>query len=306
MKSVKVKVNGAQFRGHSVLGEPHESSLAGALWALRPTRFLRRVPGRETLLVDISELERPFAVSGTTPKELAEISRANPQSRLAVLKRHRGGEPRDAWFEMLHRGPLRSPARREAENLAGLASAGIPVPAALAYWESVPRGLTRPGSRFQGSLLLMEYLPHRETLRDLVWAKDPRARELLRELAGIVGGMHGAGWYHRDLYMEHVILAERGLVILDAGRARRQDRPLSRWFAKDLAALWTSRAPGLSKRANMQFLGYWGRAFGNATLGRPLVDKELRAWLPLIERRGRKLLDHAPRHVHSDGSPADE
>lgn len=306
MKCVEATVEGARFRGRSGLGEQAESGLAGALWALRPSRFLRRVPGRETFLVDISDLQRPVPVDGTAPRDLADFAAQNPQKHLAVLKRHRGGESRDAWFELLHRGPLRSPARREAENLLGLAEAGVPVPAPLAYWESVPRGLGRPGSRFPGSILLMEYLPHRETLRELVWAGDSRARPLLRELAGIVGGMHGAGWYHRDLYMEHVVLADRGLVILDAGRARQQPKPLARWFAKDLAALWTSRSPELSKRANMVFLARWGQIFGMRTLGRALTVDELRGWLPLIERRGKKLLAHAPRHVHTNPSAKDE
>jgi hypothetical protein len=306
VKSVEVIVEGAKFRGRSGLGEQAESGLAGALWALRPSRYLRRVPNRETLLVDITDLKQPVHVDGADPASLADFAHKNPQKRLAVLKRHRGGASRDAWFEMLHRGPLRSPARREAENLAGLALAGVSVPAPLAYWESSPRGLTAPGSRFWGSLLLMEYLPHRETLHDLVWAGDSRARPLLGELAGIVGDMHGAGWYHRDLYMEHVILSERGLAILDAGRARQQARPLARWFEKDLAALWTSRSPELPKRANMQFLYRWGQTFGMHTLGRGLTVDELRCWLPRIGRRGKKLLAHAPRHVHADPPAKDE
>ena len=246
---------------------------------LAPGRFLRRVPDRETFVVDLSDLEAPRAVDGTTPAEISAFAAENPEARLAVLKRFRGGEGRDAWFEVLHRGAERSPARREAGNLAGLTAAGVPVPRPLAFWESVPRGLGRPGKRYGRSMVLMEYVPHVETLREVVWAEDSRAASLLAELAPLVGAMHGAGWYHRDLYMEHVILAPDGLCLLDAGRARHQERPLARWFAKDLAALWTSRAPGMDKRANMRFLARWGAAFGEATQGRPLRGAELRDWL---------------------------
>jgi tRNA A-37 threonylcarbamoyl transferase component Bud32 len=298
--TVQVNGSGARFRGKSGLGELDSEKLVTGLLGLSPGRFLRRVPNRETFVVDLSDLAAPRAVDGTSPAEISALAAANPDSRLAVLKRFRGGEPRDAWFEVLHSAVERSPARREAENLAGLAAASVPVPRALGYWESVPRGLGRPGKRFGSSMLLMEYVPHTETLRDVVWAGGGRGGLLLGKLAPLVGAMHGAGWYHRDLYMEHVILGPGGLCLLDAGRARHQERPLARWFAKDLAALWTSRAPGMDKRANMLFLARWGEAFGMATQGRPLRGSELRKWLGPIQKRGQRIQAHAPRHSHSD------
>ena len=159
MDAVEVNVGGARFRGKSGLGELDSPSLVAGLLALSPSRFLRRVPDRETFVVDLSDLAVPRALDGTTPVEISALAAAKPGSRLAVLKRFRGGEPRDAWFEVLHGGGERSPARREAENLAGLAAAAVPVPGPLGYWESAPRGIGRPGKRYGRSMVLMEYVP---------------------------------------------------------------------------------------------------------------------------------------------------
>ena len=300
MDAVEVIVGGARFRGKSGLGEQDSPSLVAGLLDLSPGRFLRRLPNRETFAVDLSDLAAPRILDVATPLEISALAAANPGLRLALLKRFRYGEPRDAWFEVLHSGGERSPARREAENLAALAAAALPFPKPLGYWESDPRGFRRPGKRYGRSMVLMEYVPHTETLRDVVWAGDDRTGALLGELAPLIGRMHGAGWYHRDLYIEHVILGPHGLCLLDAGRARHQERPLARWFAKDLAALWSSRAPGMDKRANMQFLARWGAVFGMATRGLPLRGKALRDWLAPIQKRGLRIQGHTPRHSHSD------
>ncbi len=146
---------------------------------------------------------------------------------LAVVKRFEGDLARDVWYERF-RGRRRSPARREFDGLRGLGAAGLPVPEAFGWIER--------GSR---SLVVMGYVPHRETVAQrLIGADATERRRLVGEVAQITARMHAAGWYHRDLYLNHFVLGPGGgLVLLDLGRARWERQPRRRWHHKDLGAL---------------------------------------------------------------------
>ena len=264
------------------------AALAEALLALEPRAALRRLPDRQTFLVDPGapgELPRCLDVDGD-PVGLDPRPGGRPPW---VVKCHRGGRGRQAVGEALRElvagSAPRSPGRREAETLAALAALGLPVPAPLLWARRGPVSLT-----------VLAFVPHPRTLRGAVEAGELSAARL-DELAALVARLHAAGWYHRDLYLDHLLETGDGLVLIDAGRARRDPLPRLRWLAKDLAALSSSAPPDLV-RARLRVLVRWRRALARA--GRP-VDP--RALLPELARREARMRGRTPRHAHRPLEP---
>ena len=215
-----------------------------------------------------------------------------PSGGAFVLKRLRGDSARERWYERLRGRPPRSPARRECENLAALRADGLPVPRPLAWLEQP----AAPGR----SAVAMEFVEHRQTLRARLAEAGPdeRARWLER-LLELSLRLHGRGWYHRDYYLEHLVLPTRReegpLVLLDAGRARREARPRRRWFVKDLAALLSSAPPAVTRAERLRFLARWLEGTGHG--GRASSDARgaRRAWARRVLAKARRLAAHAPR-----------
>jgi hypothetical protein len=152
----------------------------------------------------------------------------------------------------------------------------------------------------------MEHLEHEETLRELLARTPPlAARPRLAQLARLVARLHAAGFYHRDLYLEHVVVTRErpgGLALLDAGRVRRQRAPRARWFVKDLAALLHSAPAALGPRARLRFLtDYLDARASHAQ--RPSSPRARRAFARAVVRKAARLAAHAPRHVHQAGDP---
>jgi len=205
-----------------------------------------------------------------------------PGPATLVVKRMEGDEAREGWYERLRRGSVRSPGRREYDNLEALAADGVPVPCARAWFEE--------GSR---SLVVMDLVPHRETLRERAAACSAAERRVwLDRLLAVVLSLHDHGWYHRDLYLQHFILPESGppLVLLDVGRARRESAPRQRWFVKDLAALLHSTPDEVAQSERLRFLVAYLRARGVDGRGAH------RRWARVIERRRARMARHVPRH----------
>jgi tRNA A-37 threonylcarbamoyl transferase component Bud32 len=234
----------------------------GALFALVPGRWLRRLPARATFAW------RPAGAAAAL-----------------VVKRFSGDELSERWYERLRGRTPRSPAEREAASLASLRAAGMPAPRPLAWFAG--RG---------ASAVVMEHLEHRETLRELLEREGaPRARARLAHLARLVARLHAAGFYHRDLYLEHVVVrgAEpEDLALLDAGRARRERAPRERWRVKDLAALELSTPARVGAVERLRFLARYLDARGVLDRGRR------RAFARAVRRKAARLARHAPRHVH--------
>ena len=252
------------------------AALLEEIFALRPVGWLRRVPGRET-----------FVWPG------------HPEW---IVKRTTGGETRDFWYERL-RGGARSAGRREAENLARLGADGLAVPRPLAWVEEEratrhPRTMGRTGR----SALVMERVPHAETLRRRLGRSDPAERRRLSVLLlHFVARLHRLGWYHRDLYLQHFILsrsAEGGerLVLIDVGRARHEAVPRRRWMVKDLAGLLHSTPECVSLAERQRFLAGWLVRRGED--GRAARH----AWARAIAAKARRLASHRPRSVDVERS----
>ncbi|MBI5434230.1 MAG: hypothetical protein HZA52_15460 [Planctomycetes bacterium] len=250
-------------------------ALAG-LVAFVPRAWLRRVAGRETFLWP----------EGDADACVVKRVRAS-RGRWANWGRT-GREPREWWYELLHRGRVRAAGCSEAENLRELGRAGFPVPRPIAA-----------ASADGVSLVLMEKVGHDSDLASAL-AEAPRARReaWLAELAELVARLHAAGFYHRDLYLQHVVLPResRGgasFVLLDCGRVRRERSPRERWFVKDLAALAHSVPTNVGADEWRAFVARYRERRG--------AGLELEPLLAAIDAKRARLAAHAPRHVDPDG-----
>jgi tRNA A-37 threonylcarbamoyl transferase component Bud32 len=247
--------------------------MLAALFEARPSTWLRRMPQRET-----------FAWPAADGPLVAKRFVGDPESK--------------AWSSLAWWVPRRSPARREAENLIALRAAGLPVPRAVAWWEEPnPAGGAR--HPFARSAVLMQRVRHDANLRQVV-ERAPReaARAWLRPLAELVARLHASGWYHRDLYLHHFVLAEEPgrplqIVLLDLGRARLERKPWRRWFVKDLAALQMSTPAAIGAAARLRFVATYARARG-------LDRSEARSLARAALAKARRLAAHAPRQVDPD------
>lgn len=130
---------------------------------------------------------------------------------------------------------------REATNLLDLAAAGLRVPAPLAAGE-VTTG------RRRRSFVALEAL----TGEPLTGPPAAGRRARIEAVATLVGRLHAAGFWHKDLYAENVrVDPTLGPGLLDCERVeRRAGGPPRRWRVKDLAALdgsvaWASAADRL-------------------------------------------------------------
>lgn len=228
------------------------------IFAVEPASTLRALPGRTTF--------------------------AWPAEPAVIVKRFRSGVARDLVHDLVHRRSARSCGRREAENLRELGELGLPVPRALGWCEE--RGGW--GGR---SAMWMQRVEHTSTLRQLAERDPAAALERRSELARLVARLHVAGWYHRDLYLEHWIVAAGRLVLLDVGRARRETTPRERWLVKDIAALLHSCPAGIRAFARLRFLALYLEARG-------VQDRSLRhAFARAVVAKARRIASHEPRHV---------
>ena len=253
-------------------------SLFAELFAHRPERPLRSVPGRLTF-------------------DWTPTSDQPPGGW--IVKRYASSPARDTWHDRLHGHGPRCAAEREYDNLRALAALGIRVPAALAW-----------SRRGRSSLVVMRRVEHEATLRQ--WLALPgQAERHARELLEIVTRLHAAGWYHRDLYLQHFLVTKEGLCLIDVGRARHERKPRQRWFEKDLAALLHSTPSSIPARARLAFLARYLAQRGLHPSGTAARSAVLRSWSARLELRRRRMAAHRPRHGeepagHHDQAPRPE
>ncbi len=159
-----------------------------------------------------------------------------------------GGSAPSSWFgKRFETAPWRgrSFAFRDWVLLRALAASGLPMADCVAVGRRTggasviwTRGV-RPGTTL------------REALPGLV-REGPSRRALLLETAAIARRLHAAGFCHRDLYLDHLLLEARGesvgLVLIDVSRVEWFARLPWRARIKDLAALeFSGRDAGASR-----------------------------------------------------------
>lgn len=233
--------------------------------------------------------ERSFAV----PEDPRALLRSEDVTLLRrgprrATYRWRSGEEHSLVIKVHERGRglrrLARPGRAEYEALRRLGAAGLRVPAPLALHADA-----------EGELLVLEDVRHSSSLRQRLLAAPHEARRWLPEVLALTLGLHTRGWYHRDLYLDHLIVEEDargralGLCLLDLGRARHRWRPRRRWFVKDLAALLHSLPPSVGARPRLRFLLAYLR-------GRGLDSRRARRrWLRDVRAKARRMAAHTPR-----------
>lgn len=211
---------------------------------------------------------------------LPDLFRATPE----VFLRRSGGRETFRWKAetgesyIVKRMPG-SGGRREHDNLAALRSEGLPVPRPIAWAQEGSRVLFGGPVR---SLVVMEDVEHEETLRDRL--ESARTAELLE----IVARLHGLGWHHRDLYLQHFLVGTN-LVLIDVGRARRDPHARRRWYVKDLAALRHSCPASVGAREQLRFLSRY------LDLRGVLDRRERSRWARAIASKAAQMARHVPR-----------
>lgn len=256
-----------------------EMLLLAHLFELEPERYLRRMPGRETLLTRLKAIEGGVRI---------------------VVKRFEGGGGREGWLERLRGQSVRSEARREFELLADLDAVGIPVPRPLRCVENQEASGLGPFARtaLGRSVVMMECVEHVDDARTALAYLKPRERGALRRaILKVVRRLHERGWYHRDLYLQHFLLPhekEDRLVLIDVGRARWSKKPGRRWLVKDLAALQLSAPACVTRTERLRFLHGWLEGQG--------AREQLawKRWARQVVAKARRLGAHTPRFEDSE------
>lgn len=243
--------------------DEHASVSAHTLAALldaEPAAYLRRAGGRETFVHVSTPGAPPLVVKRARERDLGA-------------------------FVGFERRPL---GEREHANLARLAADGLPVPRALGW-------TARRTGAAVCSLVVMEHVEHAETLRERLAAAGPRERARWSErLVALVAALHARGWYHKDLYLQHVVVctgAERRgeLALLDVARAEQESAPRERWFVKDLAALLHSTPRACGARERLRFVARYLDARG-------VADRAARrAFVARVARKERRMAAHVPK-----------
>lgn len=188
-------------------------------------------------------------------RQIRKIKLAEPEPVSLYLKQHRGASFREVFKEVLRgRRPL-SAAAREWRAISLLAKAGVPTMSPVAYGE-------RRFLPWAGPSCIATLEVEGERLEDrahLLRGKYREKRCIITLLADLVRTMHGAGLNHRDLYLCHVFLQEKGreksLTLIDLQRLQRRARGFNRWVVKDLAALnYSSPATAVTRADRVRFL----------------------------------------------------
>jgi heptose I phosphotransferase len=214
-------------------------------------------------VMEIESVDRLHEKQGRSTARIRFDTAAGPMG--VYLKRH----VRLSWAKRLGAllFPWRhySPGAAEFANLNHARSLGVPVPDVVAAGESIG-----PWGRLQSYLIVAE-LSGADELNLIVprmsrWLSplDFAAwkRQVVREMARLVARLHGAGWFHRDLYLCHffhpIDAAATGpakLTLIDLHRLSRHRLTAARWRAKDLGQLLFSSygVAGIAARDRLRF-----------------------------------------------------
>lgn len=207
-------------------------------------------------------------------KQGRTIARWAPQNGPVVyVKRHY----RHGWLRswLAHLGLARSDAWQEANHIAWAADHGFRVPRTVAVGQRCgPWGRLQgyiATEELTGMLPLHEAVPlARKRLSSPAFAAWKRGLTLA--LAAVVGRLHGAERFHKDLYLCHFYVPARmthyvpggwgdHIVMIDLHRLGHHPIAAAWWRLKDLAQLlYSTDVPGLTARDRLRF---W-RAYGGS------------------------------------------
>ncbi len=209
------------------------------------------------------------------------------------LKVHYRAHWQHRWLGWVLR--TRSPARCEWDNLRAMRRAWFDVAEMVAVGDAP----IAPG-RACPSFLVLREVPGKQLdqLLEPGWEglgglPGPEARSrVIRDVAGMVRRLHANGFYHRDLYLAHLIVTEDERwgrpFLIDLQRVEQRFPPRRRWLVKDLAAMAYSAPPSVSRGDRLRFLLQY--------LCKSRVDPMVRRWVRDIEAKVARMRQHQPKH----------
>jgi heptose I phosphotransferase len=212
------------------------------------------------------------------------------------LKRHLSLKGKGATFHGLRGRGLISGARREWDNIERLRRLGIGTVEPVAFGERKRWGWNIPSflltRELKDACRLSEFFPQRYAppLSSSILAEK---RGLIRNLGSLVARMHGAGLFHRDLYLGHFFLrprdgGEHELFLLDLQRVIRPCLLVERWRVKDLASLnFSAPPPWFSASDRLRFFLVYRQ--------KRRLDGEDKSLVHRILRKSKRIRDHTRR-----------
>jgi hypothetical protein len=245
--------------------------------------LLLHQPSRPLLeRLGLTSLEAVFALDGERRTPQKSLVRLPCAGQTVFIKRW-DYDRRTVWLKATLKGgnhPVFS-GRQELGNLLRLREAGLRVPRPLLAGEQ------DQGWRRRSFVVLAQLSG--QPLDQLGVPPQPRARrQRATELAGLVRQLHGAGCWHKDLYLCNVFWdLSRGLGLLDCERVDYDPQGVPRrWQVKDLAAL-DSSAAGWTCSDRVRFLRAYLGADRLDAAGKDLA-RDVRAKALRMARHGAK------------------
>jgi hypothetical protein len=158
----------------------------------------------------IGRLERDDGVEWLRRREQRRrLARVPLDRERSVFAKHYLASDRHAWRDACKEWFGLATAQREWRTLVKLRAAGVPVPAPLAH--------VRLASGEH--VLVTEWIAGVPLAAAL--ADRARRRPLLAAVGALVRALHEAGWVHRDLHRENVLVVDGAPVLIDLQAARR-------------------------------------------------------------------------------------
>jgi tRNA A-37 threonylcarbamoyl transferase component Bud32 len=245
------------------------------IMALPAKTVVRAVPGRSTICVEL-----PSPTGGTL---------------VGYLKRY-GEEylsPLDKLLRLIHWPGSDDEAGREWRKMLLLRTHNFLTAVPIAAGQSRRAGIVT------SSFLLQQEIPNGLPTDDyivqrLATAPPQRKWELFRKLGELARTFQDAGFIHKDFYLKHIFVVERGddwdLYLIDLQRVLGPRAHRQRWYLKDLSAL----AHSARRRARLSLPNILRIYQGYArTRKLQAVDKR---FIENVWRRVRKLRGRQPRY----------
>ncbi len=233
-------------------------------FAVGPWRGLA-VPEVESVVRDlVARGPEAVARAGTVLRESRYRVTARVETAVGplLLKAHRVRRRGESWGSLVRR----SRARAEWDAAWTLAARGVRAPAALAFGER------RRGGRLREAFLLTSYLAeHAPFRRAFAEARIARRGDLARAVGRFVRRMHDAGFDHRDLHAENLLVGPFGagdLVVVDLHRHRVGGPVPPRARVRALGRLLHDLGPLLGPGGRFRMLVSYAGADGRAAARR--------------------------------------
>ncbi len=285
---------------------PWDRNAIGTLW--------RRVSGEE----------RKLRRSGFFPRAIALVEKSSPGARLQVAaeweaelarfgfnvaadfaapsgvnvecvrekedrRNYVVGDGKRRYYLKVHGGAKGcespSPGAREWQNNLRLLRYGIPVAAITAWGEDDNSSFF--ASRDRGGIPLNDWLRAVSSgpRRSIADGERGRTGRLARAAGCLVRAFHKAGFFHRDLYLCHILLEEGRLLFIDLQRLEEGYIFKRRGRIKDLAALlYSSMATPVTDKDRLRFLA--------AYLGGGRLKPAARRLIAAVRRKASRIARH--------------